>query len=544
MAELKYAEFTEEPSVYTICSNTQSSTGVSCIIVEDDPGPYLNFLSEIVSSLSYHIVMTAPFAASTLRLLKGEEVIFGQGRMAPKVRIPDLSRCVVILDMRNETPQSFPGYEPKQFDMAGYQFFKQLRGFPGKVFFATRYGRAKFEEMGIHGPFGVIPLAIKAGYHGALMDADKQKIMAALDNALILCDVSSVYRIVRRGDVIDITYGGEVASIMPGKEGPSRPALAFMAVVQAGPKGLKDEELSMRLDYEPRGKEPAMSSDSVSDTVECSPEMTADDLLARLIKIVKEGGVDGVGYADIAESCESGVAGGGSESIIREVFSLCCEKNPNFTQADLLDLLKGGFRAPESTNELDFKDWAAMSVANITGSGDAISPNDKVRGIKNYVELHYKEIPCHQALIKEREAALLQREAELLRRVVRSTEDGKRQEAVLQKKALGDLGVERQKIRDLREHVVLLGRLRDAYFRIGLLSKPQRNDEGHITGYLVASEVTKVSDAMRQYPKRLVQNLRKQCKPVPDSLVKHIEQHWVRDKGVNCYTGDKVWKVG
>lgn len=548
MSRLDHKVYTENPSDYLLCSDPDNQTDVTCVIVEDNPGPYLDFVQDIVQSGICSMAMTAPFTDITLQLLRGQPATFGNGSDRTTVALANPAHCVLILDMRNgdseSTVQSFAGYDANRFELAGYQFFKQLRGFPGKVFFATRYGRDLLEEMGVTGAFGVVPLNLKSDYHGPMQESDKQKLLAALDLVLLPIDPSGVYRMTRRGDVIVMTSGGEIASIMPGKEGPSKPAIAFMEVVKAGPVGLTGEELARRIDYKPRDRKPAHAGDSEVDNEDCGPDMTADDLLPKLIQLVRDGRIDGVKYIDLVEHLGTGAGSsdGDSEEIIREVFAFCQEMNADFTQEDFIDLLRSGPIPSKHEDKLDVTDWETMSVFGENGSSEVITPHDKARCIRCYVDLHYKEIPRRQAEIADAEAALLKMRADGLRCVVKSAEADNRQEAIARKKALGEPGVEHRHVRELKEQVIRLGHIRDEYYRIGIKSVPVKSETNEVIGFRVAAPASKVADAMRQLKKRLISSLN-QCRPVPEALIEHISTHWVRDKCMHRYTGKFDWHV-
>ncbi len=541
MNGVELRQYTEEPSDYLICFNPDNHTDISCVIVEDDPGPYLDFIQDIVHSGTCRLAMTAPFADRTINFLRGQPVIWGEGHERITLALDNPAHCVLILDMRNgissSTVQSFAGYDVQRFDLAGYQFFKQLRGFPGKPFIATRYGRDLLEEQGITGAFGIVTLGLKSDYHGPMQESDKRKLLAALDLVMIQCDVSAIYSMSPCGDHMQITFAGEITSI-----GISKPALAFMEVVRAGNDGLTDDELAEHIEYTSRERRPQPPC-AESEIGHAVSGTKVEDLLQKLIHLVRNGQIKGVEYANFLERLgdDPERLEINEEEILRKAFLLCQEKDADLTTEGFIRLL---CNAPASSEQAERPtDWESMSAFGQNGPPEIISADDKWQYIKNYRELHYKEIPRLQIKIKYAQMERLKMEAEGLTAVAESAEASNLPEAHARKKTVGRLDAEHQKqIKELVNQVIQIGRLRDEYYRIGFKSTPVKNTEGKTTGFCVAVPTTKVGDAMRHHKPRLIKSL-KRCTSVPHSLIDHIERHWGHENGVHRYTGGLDWQI-
>jgi len=344
---------------------------------------------------------------------------------------------------------------------------------------------------------------------------------------------------------MDITFAGEIATVRPGRSGPSKPALAFMEVVKAGNQGLTDEELAGRIEYKSREKGPRTPDSSESSDGHRVPETGAEDLLNRLIRLVRDGQIQGVRYGDLTEHLGRDLAtvDTDAEEVIQEAFLLCIEKNSDFTQDDFIRLLSDVPGSSGQRERLDVTDWDTMSVFGTHGPPEVITSRDKALCIKCYVELHYKEIPRRQAEIADAKADFLRMRADGLRGVVESAEANNRQEAIARKKALGELDVERHRIRELENQVIRLGQIRDEYYRIGLKSTPVKSTANQVIGFRVAAPASKVADAVRQYKKRLIDSLTRGRSAVPQSLIDHIQQHWIHERGVHRYTGAVNWQI-
>ena len=543
MSELKFTEFTEEPSDYLICFNPDSTSDITCVIVEDDPGPYLDFVQDVVQSGLCGTAMTAPFTDSTIQLLQGQEVTFGADSECARMRIPNPQHCVLVLDMRNETEQTFKGYNPKDFAICGYQFFRQLRGFPGKVFFATRYGRRLLEEKGLTGAFGVVPLELKSDYHGPMPAPDKQKLLATLDLALVQCDVSSVYRITRRGDAIDITFQGEVSTLMPGKDGPKKSGLAFMAVVQSGPEGLTDEQIAEQIGYQSR---PDSSQDDSEDSSEgdTSPAdgigMTAEDLLPRLLGIVKEGHVPGVDYAELCHrlglDADSRVSVK-AEEVFREVFSLSQEVDTDFTLTDLSLALRGE-ATPKGEEVLDPDDLSeGYGVTHGLDAPQRITKQIKAYHLAEFVQLNFSAMPRLQAEQEDITAQLHAMRAAAFKRVADAGSDGEVADASQEKDAMKARTSEyKQRLEELDQELKRLRVLRDKAYRI----MKSRFKDGQ---YVALAEPSKIQDYMSRLPRRFAKDLKRDNRPEPEALIEYAARCWLRQTGTHTYTGGEVWQV-
>jgi hypothetical protein len=240
-------EFYEARSKYTYYLREALRSSVSCVIVDDEPGPYPSLIAETVDSGQCKMALTAPFSDKTLSLLRGDAVTFGDVDHTVPVKLPNLSHCVLILDMRNEARQLFTGFDESRFEVAGIQFLKQLKGFPGRVFFATRYGREWIDKEGLRF-YGVVPLQVKAGPGGgSLGQQDREAIKTTIGQALTHCPLAEVNSIELDGKFCRIVWGGEIILLKNSVE-----TRILYQLLRAAPSGMPDTELCKLVGYKPR----------------------------------------------------------------------------------------------------------------------------------------------------------------------------------------------------------------------------------------------------------------------------------------------------
>jgi hypothetical protein len=534
MFEMKTDEFFSEPAKYLVCRAATSGNDVSLVVVEDDPGPYMDFLQDVVEQGLCSLALTVPFSHEAIRLLLGEKVSLGEDDTAVEVCLPNPTHCVAILDVRNTAGQTFPGYDPSRPELAGYQFFKQLRGFPGKPFFATRYGTEHVQAQG--SGYGVIPLEKEPDDHGPLMEADLLKLRAALDNAMVQVDVSEINRMVHRGSTIEITFHGQVCT-PPAK----REVLAFMALVQSGPDGLTAQKLADAVGYKPRAPKPVVQGEK-EDIAEDIAEVTPEALLAKLLDAIAKGAVDGVSAGDVSSIPAGEEGGASSEDQLRKALAVCVEKSPGFSYADCLALLSSG--ANETPQEsLDRTDKESMSFFSERPNAEILTPGERRRCRVNYLELNYRIIPELQAEEARLQAEIYSAMADGYSGVVASTDAHRGQEARERKKAVGVTDDQKARLQELKDRIKELGSLRDDYFRMGVKSVPQKNEDGETVGYRVAAPTPPVDDAMRKLKGHMLKTLRNQCSPSPKDLIAHVDACWIRDSGSYRYTGKEMWTV-
>ncbi|OVE74076.1 hypothetical protein BVX94_01605 [bacterium B17] len=141
-------EFKHQAQSYFGISNNKSATMRSCVIIEDTPRPYLNWLLSISEKHELRHALVLPFCDKAIDLLCGKEVEFGGKSM----QINDLSQCVAILDMHNDPArgQIFDGFDPENPEQAGINFWQRIPGSNGINFLiASRYSEATFDEIGL-----------------------------------------------------------------------------------------------------------------------------------------------------------------------------------------------------------------------------------------------------------------------------------------------------------------------------------------------------------------------------------------------------------
>jgi len=162
--------------VYQDESTGAEANNCSCIIIEDDPGAYRLFAEQLVEGGICRLAAILPFSDQSLQLLSGHEVVFDE---EISVQVPTLTRCVAVLDMKNESPSTFEGEEDKS--MAGEHFQRRLSK-RVVTFFATSYGSARFKDSGLNGIYGFVDITRKSGMGESadLSDKDKQILLSAV----------------------------------------------------------------------------------------------------------------------------------------------------------------------------------------------------------------------------------------------------------------------------------------------------------------------------------------------------------------------------
>ena len=130
----------------------QSKSLRSCIIIEDTPRPYLNWLVEVAAQYEMRLAVVLPFSDGAVDLLSGLPVSFGTGTDVRRLHIPDLAQCVAVLDMHNdpERKQIFSGYDPSAPTLAGLHFWQRIPP-SSRVSFviASRWEETDFEDIGL-----------------------------------------------------------------------------------------------------------------------------------------------------------------------------------------------------------------------------------------------------------------------------------------------------------------------------------------------------------------------------------------------------------
>lgn len=151
-----FFEFKHGGQAYFGIYSSQSSGLRSCIIIEDTPRPYLNWLTKISAHFNLKLAAVLPFSNESIHLLLGESVSFSAKETCPELVVPDPSQCVVILDMHNDPDrmQAFEGYDSRKPDLAGLQFWKQVPSTRGLYFLiASRFSRENFRDVGLQPAF-------------------------------------------------------------------------------------------------------------------------------------------------------------------------------------------------------------------------------------------------------------------------------------------------------------------------------------------------------------------------------------------------------
>lgn len=542
MSELSLVEFTEAPSDYLICSNPGCAMDVSCVIVEDDPGPYLDLVQDIVAGGKCILAMTAPFTDNTIRLLQGQPVQFGLNNTA-QVQLPNLQHCVVILDMRNgekvSTEQTFTGYNPKEFALCGFQFFKQLRGFPGKIFIATRYGRSLLDQQGISDVFGVVQLQSKMEFERTMPEEDKQKVLAALNMALLPFDVSHVYRIALRENNIDITFRGEMTLLGPGKGEPKKSGLALMAVIQAGGEGISDEDLARRIGYQEKEDDEPIEAQDAGDGIEaCERDGSmVHELLVKLITRIKEGYIPGVTHEALCKRMGKDFAsrtGADAVSVFHEVLAMCQDADPNFTVARLYDIFHGD-SVPTGDLVLDKGEInEGFGVISDPKGVDFSAGDEKRIHFGQFIKINFSVIPRLQAELDRLRAEYHLNRAEGNERVAAFADTNAISSASEEKQRnKRELAVKERRCREIEEELKQQRAFRDQSYR---------KMKGRSNRPLAPSN--RLQNYMAKLPKRILTDLKHDNKSPSDDLIKYLERTWIRRSGgVHCFTGKEPWII-
>ncbi len=523
-------------SRYMVCRAANVPNDVSFIVVEDDPGPYEELLQDVVNEGLCALAASVPFSGEAIRLLLGEDVTFGEaGEEQVNVRLPNGAHCVAILDVMNAGEGlSFPGYDESRPDLAGHQFFRQLRGFPGMAFFATRYGTAQLQAEGRG--YGIVPLKKEPDDHGPLSEADVSELRKALDNALVQFDVSNINRIDHRGSVVAITFHGQVCT-PPAK----REVLAFMALVQSKPDGLTAQELADAVGYKPRPKtEPNLESNT--DASEDSADQQPEVLLAKLLELIDLNEVNGVTLDDVYFVTTSATeANTSAEDQIRAIFGVCAQKSPGFSLDALIALLCDDDSGEKTA--LDHTDMEAMSVRSENADSDLLTPAERYLCKQNYIKMNFKQLPELQAEEARLQAQIYNEMADGYSGVAASADADMEQLAREKKKAVGATEDQKMKLVEIRADIKKLRAHRDDYFRRGVKSVPVKDDVGTIIGYRAPGQTATPDGAMRKLKGHMLKTLSEQCNPAPEPLIGHINAHWIRDRGTYRYTGKEDWTV-
>ena len=130
----------------------QSRSLRSCVIVEDTPRPYLNWLLEAAAHFDMRLAVVLPFSDGAIELLSGGSITLGSGKDARHVQIPDPAQCVAILDMHNdpERRQLFDGYDPSLPMLAGLHLWHRIPPSSSVNFLiASRWEETVFADQGL-----------------------------------------------------------------------------------------------------------------------------------------------------------------------------------------------------------------------------------------------------------------------------------------------------------------------------------------------------------------------------------------------------------
>jgi len=597
MSTITFSEFTEEPAVYIASTDTASKKDISCVIVEDTPGIYFEFVQQLVDKGICRTAMTVPFSDKTIELLQGHEVVFGNKTDATKIRIPNPAHCVLILDMRNgdtaSTVQSFTGYDPLKFELAGYQFYKQLRGFPGKIFIATRYGREQLKAEGIDGVFGVISLDVKGDYKG-MPESVKADLLAAIDLVLIQLQPMDINRMVFKGkSTVEITYHGEVFS-MPARKS----ILAFMEVVKAGDEGLSDEVLAKKIDYAPREKkkepDPSASGEDKdlpendSQAPEAVPEEDfsseeytdpAKAMLTKILQALEKNRVDGVTFKEVIARAKlqkldvSKLSATEIAKVIQRIYSAVCEINPYWkenvrrfqdflgrhVQQSRVEGKKKFGRAgevedfatevkQEGDTRFDFTGAKGKYNRKLKPDSDdvLISATERDNAKIAYFYKAYIEISVLKIAINKIELSFKQDEISFLEEKERLARNSELKKAGALSRCFNEKKKKVEaKLKTLEGELSKVCKEKDNDFRM-YKAKPRFDNSGNFVGYKPLQPTSNVADYMQKLQERIVTDIQKHCKKSSShAFIEHLERHeaWKREKdGHHHYIGNEKWQ--
>lgn len=286
MTSILSIKYHHDPSDYTILTNPCSKIPASCIIVDYSPEIFNPLLEELVGDGRWRLVMSAPFANHTISLLNGNVITIPSAIEQDGISLPDLNRCVLILNLHNgeteKSPQSFYGDDNTSFLNAGYAFICNLRGFLGQVIFTTRKSISSLRSSGVYCPHGVVSIDMdengKMGTYSA--------IRSLLDQCLIRFDTSSRYRIVVDSH-ITFEFGGDNIRF---------PRLncvsAFVELIKSKGNKITHDELQQKIDA-PGDRKKRLNKIDI--------DRLSILILRKLIDCIKANGIEGIKYGDMCK---------------------------------------------------------------------------------------------------------------------------------------------------------------------------------------------------------------------------------------------------
>jgi len=125
-----------EPVYHKIYSETVSSPW-SCIAVDDKPGELRPLLGRLVEEEICSQALSLPFGNLALELLNGNSVKHTE---SVSLSIPNIDKCILLLDMRNQEDQTFEGYDKSLSEIAGAQFYNKIKSsFKGEVVLLSNF---------------------------------------------------------------------------------------------------------------------------------------------------------------------------------------------------------------------------------------------------------------------------------------------------------------------------------------------------------------------------------------------------------------------
>ncbi len=168
--KLDVQSFKEDGRGYVVYQNLEFGTknNCSCIIIDDEPGAYHGFVKDLVECEVCRLAAVLPFSDQSLALLNGIKTVFGNDIT---LEIPSMSRCVAVLDIRNESRSTFDGEVDKA--NSGVYFHRRLTK-QVVSFFVTRYGVDRFRDSGLNGVYGFVDLEGYKSGEGKTFDLNKK----------------------------------------------------------------------------------------------------------------------------------------------------------------------------------------------------------------------------------------------------------------------------------------------------------------------------------------------------------------------------------
>lgn len=145
---------------YHVYEAESSASKWSCVVVDDHPGQYRKLLQKLTDEDEglCSLALTLPFDDMSIRFLSGYSIQVDlaeeeEGKRVHRqkhIKLPNKTKCVLLLDMKNDTEQTFQGN--KNSDNAGAYFSRAIRAsFEGEVVIVSRYSqseaRGKFPEL-------------------------------------------------------------------------------------------------------------------------------------------------------------------------------------------------------------------------------------------------------------------------------------------------------------------------------------------------------------------------------------------------------------